>query len=473
MKHFKILILFLAFLVSFSALAQEKKDFKPYFKLAEEALSLKESKYNKIWPGYNLNDFPIGLYNENEAYLINHSSPGDIFKKTGKKIYNYELFHSPQKPKNFFGNTSTEHNGYWTSIFMISNDMTDESFYNLLFHEVFHSFQRKNEIFKRRYGNVLLQPFFPVDDLEFYSLSFLEQKILKDAYLSDDQKLARKKIRQYFAISDKRNSMLDKKFIEFENNVQINEGIATYAGNKGLEIMGFYEKSKENLLYLINKKIDVPTGFRLRSYGTGRILAELLDKFYPDWKNNLQVDFVMSDVLKFKIKPKNIDLSDIYKEYKYDKIKEEFDELLRKQAIVREKQKNEILKPGYIVVKFPSRQFLDMSSTRFDPMNISLVDKQLLCHKSILTLAKKDRFNFKLSWYPILTEIAPTNLFKISKIFFFMPEDAEITINNNSVEKIPSSLDIKELIIKSKSINMTVKNVFVKKTDSFYILEIK
>ncbi len=83
---------------------------------------------------------------------INHPSPGDLFQKTDKKIHQFVLYHSPKKPDDFFSNTSLEYEGHRTSVFMIDQDMSEESFYNLLFHEVFHSFQKNQDIFNKRYG---------------------------------------------------------------------------------------------------------------------------------------------------------------------------------------------------------------------------------------------------------------------------------------------------------------------------------
>jgi len=474
MKPYKVLLLLFVVVFLADACALPETDFTPNFRLLEKALVLDQSEFDKVWPGYNLNDFPIGLYNENEAYLINHPSPGDAFQKTDKKIDQFVLYHSPNKPDAFFGNTSVEYNGHRTSIFKVHKDMSEEGFYNLLFHEVFHSFQSNQEIFNKRYGNVLLQPFFPLNDVEFYTFSYIEQIILRDAFISGDDSETKKRIQQYYAVSDKRNSMLDGKFIEFESNVQINEGTATYAGNKGLEIMGFDEKSKQNLLKLINGKTDVPTGFRLRCYGVGGILAELLDRFSPDWKNKLQPGFTLHGVLQSTVEPLyNAELEDILNEYHYEEIKEEFKTLLEHQAGKREKLKKEILKPGYLVVQFPDQNFLDMSSMRFDPMNISLVEEQLLCHRSILTLGKKDRFSFKLNWQPILTEIAPGNLFFISKIYFVIPEDARMTADGESMTEITENPDVKEFVLDSKSINMEIRNAEIRKEDSHTVIELK
>ncbi|MBD3414089.1 MAG: hypothetical protein GF421_06645 [Candidatus Aminicenantes bacterium] len=474
MKTYRISLLLLILVFFVSSCAQPKSDFDPYLRLLEKALDLDQSKFNKIWPDYNLNNFPIGLYNENEAYLINHPSPGDLFQKTNRKIHNYVLYHSPKKPDGFFGNTSLEYNGHRISIFMIDQDMSEDSFYNLLFHEVFHSFQRDQEIFDKRFGNVILQPFFPLDDLEFYTLSYIEQMILKDAYLSDKDEQARKKAQQYYMLSEKRNSMLDEKFIEFESNVHINEGIATYAGNKGLEIMGFPESSKQNLFKLINEKIDVPTGFRLRCYSMGRSLAELLDRFSPDWQTNLQPGFTLDEVLRSVVEPLyDVKLKDILKKYHYEEVRNEFKTLLVQQAKKREQQKKDILKPGYMVIQFPSLNFLDMSSMRFDPMNISLVEEQLLCHKSLLILGKKDRFQFKLNWQPILTEIAPGNLFMISKIYFTVPEDAQMTVNGETVSELDDNPDINEFILESKSIQLEIREAWITREDSHSVIELK
>jgi hypothetical protein len=480
MKLYKILLLLFIIVFLAGVCTQPKSDFTPYFKLLEKALTLEkalvlgQSEFDKIWPGYNLNDFPIGLYNKNEAYLINHPSPGDAFQKTDKKIDQYVLYHSPNKPDVFFGNTSVVFNGCRTSIFKIDKNMSEESFYNLLFHEVFHSFQSNQEIFNKRYGNVLLQPFFPLNDVEFYSLSYIEQMILKDAFISGKNSETKKRIQQYYEVSDKRNSMLDGKFIEFESNVQINEGTATYAGNKGLEIMGFNKKSKQNLLKLINGKTDVPTGFRLRCYGVGRVLAELLDRFSPDWKNKLQPGFTLRGVLQSRVEPLyDARLEDILSEYHYEEIKEEFKTLLEKQAKEREKLKQEIFKPGCLVVRFPGQNFLDMGSIRFDPMNISLVEEQLLCHKSILILGKKDRFSFKLNGQPILTEIAPGNLFLISKIYFTIPKDARMTADGEPISELTENPNVRDFVLDSQSIHMEIHNAEIRKKNSHTVIELK
>lgn len=474
MKPYKILLLLFVLVFLTDACTQPESDFTPYFKLLENALTLDQSEFDKIWPGYNLNDFPIGLYNENEAYLINHPSPGDAFQKTDKKIDQFVLYHSPNKPDAFFGNTSVEYNGHRTSIFKVGKDMSEESFYNLLFHEVFHSFQSSRKIFNKRYGNVLLQPFFPLNDVEFYTLSYIEQMILRDAFISGEDSETKKRIQQYYAVSDKRNSMLDEKFIEFESNVQIHEGTATYAGNKGLEVMGFDKKSKQDLLKLINSKTDVPTGFRLRCYGAGGVLAELLDRYSPDWKNKLQLGFTLHGVLRSAVEPLSNDgLEDILNEYHYEEMKEEFKTLLEQQAEERKKQKDAILQPGHLLIEFPDQNFLDMSSMRFDPMNISLVEEQLLCHRSILTLGKKDRFSFKLNWQPILTEIAPGNLFFISKIYFVIPEDARMTADGESISELTENPDVKEFILDSKPIYMEIRNAAIRKEDSHTVIELK
>ncbi|MBS3819403.1 hypothetical protein KGY73_07865 [bacterium] len=474
MKPYKIFLSCFIVLFCLNTCTQSQSALTPYLQLLEEALTFGQSEFDKVWPEYNLGDFPIGLYNEKEAFLFNHPSPGGIFQKTDQKIGNYVLYHSDEKPDEFLANTSIDYNGRRTSIFMVGKDMTEEKFYNLLFHEVFHSFQKTQEKFDKRYGNVMLQPFFPLSDLEFYALSYMEQMILKDAYLSDNERNTREKLQQYYVVSDKRKSMLDKKFREYEWNVQINEGTATYAGNKGLELMGFPEESKQNLFELINDKIDTPTGFRRRCYSVGRIFAELLDRFSPDWKNKLQPGFTLPCVLRSVVKPLyEVKLGDVLQEYQYEKIKEEFKVLLEQQAEERKKQKQEILKPGYVEIEFPDQNFLDMSSTRFDPMNISLIEKQLLCHKSILILEKKDRFYFRLNWKPVLTEIAPGNLFLISKIYFTIPEDAQMTLDGKSVNKLPEKSEVNELILKSDSIHMEAYEGKIRKENSHYIVELK
>ena len=156
-----------------------------------------------------------------------------------------------------------------------------------------------------------------------------------------------------------------------------------------------------------------------------------------------------------------------------DGVKEEFKTLLEKQAEEREKQREAILQPGHLLIEFPDQNFLDTSSMRFDPMNISLVEERLLCHRSILTLGKEDRFSFKLNWQPILTEIAPGNLFMISKIYFSIPEDAQMTIDGESISELTENPNVSKFILDSKSIHMEIHNAEARKENSHTVIKLR
>lgn len=474
MKRPAILFIMLLLLNTVGTPAQEKTDFGQYFKLLQKALELKQKDFDKIWPGYNLNDIPIGLFNSNEAYLINHPDPGELFSKSGKKLLNYEIFHSQGKPQNFYANTSTTHNNHLTSIFYISKELSPQGFYNLLFHEVFHTFQKSNVFLKGRYGNIMVQPFFPLDDIEYYSLAYLEQMLLKDALAVNNKEKAIGKIQTYYEVLNRRSTCTEQQFSDYEYGEQINEGTATYAGYKGAALMDFDSYGKEQLNKLLETKITEPTGFRNRCYATGCTLCELLDRFYPDWKNNLTEGFNLTEILKVKIPAgDNSNLEKVYKEYNFPEIKKEFKKLLKEQADIRIKQKEYILKPGYVEIVFPDENFLDMNKFRFDPMNISLIEEGLLYHKRMLILGKSDRFEFTAMGHPVLNKIKPGNLFGISRVYVTLPKDAKLILNLEQTDSLSENKKIDELKVTSGTLNFSLKNAELKKENNKFMIIMK
>ena len=474
MKRSAIFFIILLLLNSVRLPAQEKTDFEQYFRLLEKALQLKQEDFDKIWPGYNLNNVPIGLYSSDEAYLINHPEPGEIFTGSGKKLLNYEIFYSPEKPQNFYANTSIKFSNHLTSIFSVSGERTPQRFYDLLFHEVFHTFQKSNAFLKGRYGNIMVQPFFPLDNLEYYSLAYLEQLLLKDALEIYNKEKSKEKIQAYYEVLSRRSAVTEQQFSDYEYGEQINEGTATYAGYKGAALMDYDLYAKEQLNELLEMKITEPTGFRRRCYATGCALSELLDRFYADWKNNLTEGFNLPDILKIKVpKADNINLENVYKKYSLPEIKKEFKKLLKEQADIRIKQKEYILKPGYVEIAFPDENFLDMNQFRFDPMNISLIEEDLLYHKRMLILGKKDRFEFRAMGHPVLNKINPGNLFTISRVYVTIPEDAKIQLNGTVTEKLLENAEISELNVTSKTLNFSLKNAELKKENKRFLILMK
>ncbi|MCK4244462.1 MAG: hypothetical protein KAX20_02420 [Candidatus Omnitrophica bacterium] len=448
-------------------IAQEPSTFQPYLKLLEKALCLHTEQYQKIWPGYNLNDFPIALYNDKEAYLVNHPSPGQEFQQTKEAIANYPVYHSPQGVPQFRANTSIEYNGSLTSIFQIYEGMPETGFYNFLFHEVFHSFAEGIEGIKGRYGNVLLQPFFPTDNSEYYVLAFIEQQLLKEACLVEDEKKGIEKIQHYYTVHDRRISLADPSFAEFEYEEQIHEGLAEYAGNKGLELMGFKDKAKANLINLLDRKIEAPSEFRGRCYGTGRALAILLDNLYSGWKHNLSSKVNLNDLLRLKIKPaKDTNLDSILAKYEYGQLHKYFSEVLDKQRLIRENLKNKVCQAGCIEIRLPPDTLL---SINFDPWNITMISDSVIYY-NFLILSAKERFKLSLSGHPVITQNTPKNMYAVKKVMIPIPEKMEVLFNNREINELPEKGRFTGLSISAEGISLLIQNGHILKQRGRYII---
>jgi len=463
-----VCIVILLLLFPIRLIAEEPSIFQPYLKLLEKALSLQKEQYQEIWPGYNPNHFPIALYNEKEAYLINHPSPGQAFQRAKDSIANHLVYHSPQGVPEFRANTSIEYNGSLTSIFWIHERMPEAEFYYVLFHEVFHSFARGIEGTKGRSGNALLQAFFPSDDSEYYTLAFVEQQLLKEACLAEDEKTCIEKLQDYYTVHDRRISLADRSFAEYECGEQINEGLAEYAGNKGLELMGFEDQAKAYLINRLDKKIEAPSEFRLGCYGTGRALATLLDKFYFEWKHDLSPKVNLNDLLRLKIKPaKDIDLDLILAQYEYEQLHKYFSEVLDKQRLRTENLKKEVLQAGYIELLRPPDTSFDMN---FDPMNITTISDSMIYHESFLVLSVKGRFKLSLDGIPAITQNTPRNMFRIEKVMIPLPERMEVLFNKRQVNDLPEKDRFTELSISAEGISLLIQNGHILKEKGHYII---
>jgi hypothetical protein len=467
----------LIFLLIFPAVycyCVEQTDFEKFIRWTEKALDLKQELYNTVWQGFDLNDFPIGFFDSREAYLINHASPGTQFQDTGRKVCGAPLYHAEKKPDVFLTNTVLEFNGCSTPIFLVRNDLTEAQFYSLLFHEVFHAFQKGSENLNDRYGDVKIQPFFPLDNSTYYTMAYLEQLLLRDAFCSLKPKTAARKMHQYLAVFQSRTALLDKAFRDFEYEEQINEGTATYVGLRGASLLGYSGYAHNALLNLLEGRTTAPAQFKQRCYGTGAALCFLLDRYSPEWREKLGFGLNLVDIMALRFRDQPLpSLDGVCQTYNCGNLRRAMEELLDNESAERKKMKEAFLQEPYLEIVFPSRQFLDAASMRFDPLDMVLIDRNLLCHKGNLILSSGENFQLRSQEWPIFCRLQPGNIFFISSVLLKMPEDAHLETSGGPESNFPDKGRFLSLHLFSKNIDIRILDAEILKQNGFHILKVQ
>ncbi|MFC1563304.1 hypothetical protein ACFL6G_00145 [candidate division KSB1 bacterium] len=455
MKKPVLILLITIFCMPLNAHSQENTGIEEYLGSLEKALMIDKSAFKEIWEGFDLNNFPIALYNERNAFLINHPSPEAPFAPTDRRINGLSVSFSKERIREFSANTSMKYNEILTSIFNVKEGMTPGSFYDLLFHEVFHSFAGSLRSLKGRYGNALLTPFFPSDDPVYYAYAHIEQQLLKEAVFSDDDFDAAERIKEFYYMLFRRNNMAGEEYSEFEYNEQINEGIATYAGYRGLELMGYENEASEKLAEQLDMRIDRPDGFRKRCYGTGAALARLLDRFYPGWKNDFDRNVNLVDMLRLEIPPTDkIDEQKLLADHKYDALRALFHRSLFKYKQDLRTIRKGIMNFDRIEVVFPENTQMTLN---FDPMNITAVSDTLLYHSRFLRLLLEDNFEIEMNGVPCLTKIYPRNMFLVRSLNVGKPEMLEITVDGENLTG-SGELSFNALTLKGENLYWRIYN---------------
>ena len=436
----------------------------------ERALNLEQEKLDTIWPGYNFEEFAIAIYNDDEAYLVNHPEPGPEFRDTGRKIAGMTLFHAAEKIPQFNANTSITYNDKTTSIFRVTQGMRAATFYNLLFHEVFHSYAESVPGILKRAGNLLLQPFFPATDAEYYALAFVEQRILQDAVISQNSRDSEILFREYLAVNSVRTARTDSSFAEYEAEEQINEGIAEYAGYKGLQVMGFDRTAEENFRVTIENRIEEPADFRLRTYGTGCAMAILLDRFYPEWKTELTLEKTLDEMLAGKVSAEEeIDVPLLLRQRNIDAYMPAFETALKKYAEKQNSLRAGITSVPHITIQFPHPEFANIY---FDPMNITSAGDGLLYHSRFVKLFnKKTEFEIELNGNPAMTEFESDNMFRINAVVYPVPKDFTLTIDG-SPAAIEKDTEFEELELTAQGLTMKMKSGELKTVDGNIVITV-
>jgi hypothetical protein len=420
MKNLYVLIVVL-FLVSNTVSAQNSAKYSSQ-NIFSYTKQISELSGGEIWTGFQPLDF-MELKEESGSHLVKFSI-------------------EPNKPEsNYFMILSDEY---------FSNHTLEENL-SITFHEAFHAFERdpKRAGMKWKYENAMLIFEYQETSARHNALFNIESKILHDALKIENKRKLKQQVREFLLIRNYRQNDLDRKFVEFEKGAEHNEGLAEYAGVKGV-LMGIklanakklnlsFENS-DKINYLIQKYNTLKfinqlgSNVRRKFYYTGSAQGFLLDRLMPNWKTEVQMNGKsIQDLLEKSILLKNTqenEISKILKNYNYENILVEevkaVEQRKSDKLALLEKTLNE--KGRKVTIDFSG---LDRSNNIkwFDPMNVTIVKPNVRVHTREVTFELGEIFTAQFS-QPVVEDLND------KKYISVVPEDKnlEIKLNGQNVD---------------------------------------
>lgn len=168
-------------------------------------------------------------------------------------------------------------------------------------HEAFHSFERSVMKDGQTFGtweNAMLVGTYPVFDVENEAAFALEGRKLRQALEASSIERARRAAREFLALREARQRVLDSEFTEFEKRAEMNEGLAQYSLIRGLAEVsrlegGLWTAAARRESMIESALLDSLLGLSQRSvrrrfYATGSAIALLLDRLAGQaWKDQV------------------------------------------------------------------------------------------------------------------------------------------------------------------------------------------
>ena len=329
---------------------------------------LRSTLGNRIWPGWGDLEIPVLLYNESHAFFTGSDSAitatgwtripyqttfGSAWKPIDDDLSYFQqpLPGNGQTPQAFIVQVGEQlaasmTTKEWTQIKLvklIKNDLPGflkpifpyqlftnkfDSDWHIasVLHESFHVFQAQQNYTRFENAEKLnsLHDLYPWNNPDFRHQWVEERKLLAKALKEPNEDRAKSLVIDWLTIRETRRASLTEKLITYEKEREWLEGLAKYAEINAwrmaldtasytpLAVMNndpdfnFYQNAEDNFSKeLLQLQSDL--GFsESMLYYSGWVQAELLDRFYPDWKDlALQSDIYLEDLLRQQCIPLN------------------------------------------------------------------------------------------------------------------------------------------------------------------------
>ena len=229
-----------------------------------------------LWPGYEPLRIPLAIYTGSATFLFRHPAPPEGFAPAGDGVHRWEGRHPAAT-----SNSSADIGGTSTATLLADGPRAAQQptvLAAVALHEAFHVFQRaRHKSWSGNEGDLFLYPF---DDARLLALRRIESAELGRALAAAAPDKAACHARGALEARRVRFAAMDSAFARYERASELNEGLATY-----IQI-----KATGGTAVTIPGAEWPATGVRDRFYAVGPALAFLLDRFRPEWKEELERD---------------------------------------------------------------------------------------------------------------------------------------------------------------------------------------
>lgn len=313
----------------------------------------KESKADKLWPGYRLLSDPVLIYFEEDgqSVLVGHPKPPEGFSRIQAAGLN--AYHSVSFPRQintrFF--TGYRVNGVPTNIFILPPAYSKAGQLAFIAHEVFHTYQNIN--FKLAAKRCAAGE-------EALALMFIENYLAaKMALFPKDESL----VGDFLAIRKQKYALAPD--CKKEDSLELGEGTANYVELKSygadLPQPGI---ASDSVVQILAYGFD-PDGSRFaRSYGIGAVHCFVLDRLYPGWYKEAEEGSAPWELLAKTIKHVPTDLPALCKKYDFKRFLAHARGYLKAAALEKEVLLKEIESYGGYKLRFrPATAKMPLSYT--------------------------------------------------------------------------------------------------------------
>jgi len=331
-----------------------------------------------LWPGFDLTQIPVALYDGRRTILFRHPEPPEGFVAAAGRpgVWIADGLH-----KDVRANTASDIGGVLVAVVMLDSlreARTAADGAAVVAHEAFHVFERVRH---KDWGANEADLFtYPVENADLLQLRRLESEALRRALAADkdgDRKAwaalaMRLRRERYAALGDAGSG--------YERGTEKIEGLAQLVQTEALG-------TTEGLVRLTPEEFP-PEAVRLRSYATGVAIALLLDDADPGWKAKVEsgkpvaLDELLSAALV------NVQPAEFTAEER-DRFSTKAKEDVATLSARRERMRAEFLgQEGWRVsIVAPADHPLRMRG--FDPMNVQRLSPQEVLHTRWLSLGNE------------------------------------------------------------------------------------
>lgn len=300
-----------------------------------EALHLKATVGDSVWPGFGSAGIPMLVWNETNSFLVGHPSPSAAWEVVPDDSFESQPYYrrpvanptafAVQVDDIWVGSMGTRE---WTPLALHAQIREElPSFLRAIFpyrliamayntdwhiaaelHEAFHAYQAQVAPEKLAEAEAAhrLAGAYPADDANFQTAWKDEMALLQRAVQAESENEATELARQFLAARDARrnNSALTQEMITYERQREWVEGTAKYvelqmwragAMTEGYEPLaaldddrgfksyaGYGKRFDQEIKQMMRVRFDKPGDGRF--YYSGMAQAVLLDRFAPGWK---------------------------------------------------------------------------------------------------------------------------------------------------------------------------------------------